>query len=179
MVQKAVCKFPAGLQTQSGTKQLSGFVTTLSRVLDMFAGLCMVAIMTLVVSNIILRVVFNQPILGTYEYVGFLTALVIGLALANCAVQNGHIAVDFVVERFPAKAQAITDIVINSVSLGFWCLASWQLLVYAASTVDKGLVSQTTQTPLYPFIYLVSLGFFALCLVMLVKLFDSIKRAVS
>ncbi len=179
MVQKAVCKFPAGLQARSGTKQLSVFVTTLSRVLDMFAGLCMVAIMTLVVSNIILRTVFNQPILGTYEYVGFLTALVIGLALANCAVQNGHIAVDFVVERFSAKAQATTDIVINSVSLGFWCLASWQLWVYAASTVDKGLVSQTTQTPLYPFIYLVSLGFFALCLVILVKLFDSIKRAVS
>ncbi len=184
MEMKQIVQKQAGYQLPSsrvkaGSKQLKGLAESLSQVLDKLAGFCMVAVMGLVVSNIILRAVFNRPILGTYDYVGFLTALVIGLALANCAFKNGHIAVSFVVEHFPAKAQAGVDVVVNSLSLFFWGLVSWQLWVYAGSTINKGLVSPTTQTPLYPFIYLVSLGFFALCLVLLVKLFESVKRVIN
>lgn len=167
---------PFTVRTQTGANQLAGMVTGLSRLLDKIAGFCLVAVMALVVSNIILRVLFNRPILGTVEYVGFLTAMAIGLSLAYCAVQNAHIAVNFVVDKFPVKLQAAVDTVMNLAALGFWSLAAWHIWEYAQSLAASGVVSPTTQTPYYPFVYVVSLGLSALCLVLMVRLVDSLKR---
>jgi len=50
------------------------------------------------------------------------------------------------------------------------------MVEYAQSLAASGVVSPTTQTPFHPFVYLVSLGLFVLCLVLLVRLIDSIKR---
>ncbi len=158
-------------------KQLSGLVAWLCRLLDRIAAFCIVSIMVLVVANVLLRAVFNHPILGTYEYVGFLTAVAIGLALASCALQNGHIAVSFVVDRFSCRVQAIVEIITNIFALCFWGLSAWYIGKYAHSMSVNGVVSPTTQTPFYPFVYFVSFGLLALCLVLLVRLLDSIKKA--
>lgn len=163
-------------RARAGTEQLAGLVTGLSRVLDKIAGLCMVAIMLLVISNIILRAFLNRPILGTYEYVGFLTAVVIGLALAYCAVQNGHIAISFVADRFPPRIQAAVDMIMNAAALCFWGLSAWYIWKYGRSMTDSGVVAPTTQIPFYPFVYLVSFGLFVLSLVLFVRLIESIKR---
>jgi len=147
--------------------------------MDRIAGLCLVSVMVLVVANILLRTIFNRPILGIIEYVGFLTAATIGLSLAFCAVQNAHIAVSFVVERFPARMRATIDVLVNTLACGFWGLTAWQLWVYAGSLAASGVVSSTAQVPYYPFVYLVSVGLFALSMVLLAQLVDSVKRAVE
>ncbi len=157
-------------------KQISGFVVKISRALDMLAGICLVATMLLVVANILLRRLTSFSILGTYEYVGFLTALVVGLAVANCAVQNGHIAVDFIVNRLSHRKQAFIDAFTNVAALVFWAFAAWYICSFANSLIARGVVSPTTQTPFYPIVFFVAFGVFALCLVLLVNFLDSIKR---
>ena len=103
-------------------KQFTGLVTGFSRVLDRIAGLCLVSVMVLIVTNILFRVFLKRPILGTYEFAGFLTATVIGLALAYCAVQNGHIAVTFVMDRLSSRVQAFVDAAMNLCAFLFWVL---------------------------------------------------------
>ncbi|MDD4238422.1 MAG: TRAP transporter small permease [Desulfotomaculaceae bacterium] len=159
--------------------KFTGLVTELSRVLDKIAGLCLVAVMALIVANILLRAIFKSPILGTIDYVTFLTAVMIGLSLAYCAVQSGHIAVDFFVERLPLKIQAVIDMVMGLLTLTFWGLCVWQTAVYANRMAVTGVVSPTTQTPVYPFIYLVDVGLLALCLVLLVRTGESCRKAFS
>ena len=65
-------------------------VTKTSRLLDDIAGWVIVATMALVVVNIILRAVFKNPVKGVYEYAGYLTALVIGFAIAQCAIEKAY-----------------------------------------------------------------------------------------
>jgi len=160
-------------------KKFTGLVTRLSRTLNNIAGFCMVFVMALIVVNILLRVLFKHPILGTYEYVVFSTAVMIGLTLAYCATQNGHLAVDFIVERLPLKVQAVTDTLMNIAALLFWVACFWQTCKYAQTMSVSGVVSPTTQTPLAPFIYLVALGLLALSLVLLVKAIESMQKAFS
>ncbi len=157
-------------------KQFTGLVTGFSRVLDRIAGLCLVSVMVLIVTNILFRVFLKRPILGTYEFAGFLTATVIGLALAYCAVQNGHIAVTFVMDRLSSRVQAFVDAAMNLCAFLFWVLAAWHIGKYANSMVTNGVVSPTTQTPFYHFIYLISLGLLALCLVLMVRTIESVKK---
>ncbi|MCL4441844.1 MAG: TRAP transporter small permease [Firmicutes bacterium] len=156
---------------------LTGLVNGLSRVMDRIAGFCMVAVMVLVVVNILLRTIFNRPILGTYDFVMLLTAVIIGLALAYCAVQNSHIAVSFLVDRLPARIQTAVDIVMNMAALFFWGLCAWQVAGYAGAMAASGVVSPTSQIPIFPFIYLVAFGLLALSLVLLTNTLKSIKRA--
>jgi TRAP-type C4-dicarboxylate transport system permease small subunit len=157
-------------------KKYNGFVAGLSQFLDQIAGLSLVAVMLVVVGNVLMRALFKHPILGTYDYVGFLTATAIGLALAHCALQNAHIAVDFVVERLPRKTRALIDTATNSVAITFWGFALWNLAIYAGTMKANGIVAATSQLPVSPFIYLVAFGLFSLCLVLLSHLGESLRR---
>ena len=151
----------------------------ISKFFDKIAGWCMVATMALIVGNILLRSLIKQPILGTYEYVGFLTALIIGLSLAYCAVQNGHIAVTFIAEKFSPGVQYVITVIIDIISFIFLSLATWHTGKYAYSMILSGEVSPTTKMPFYPFIYLVTLGLFMLSLVILFKLIEYIRKGVK
>lgn len=160
-------------------KHFSGLVRGISGILDKLAAMCIFAVMILVVSNIILRTVFSRPIMGTYELVGFLTALGVGLALAHCALKDGHIAVGFLVERLSLKTQALLAILTNTIALGFWSMSSWYLFKYAHAMMSKGVVSSTAEIPVYPFIALIALGLLGLCLVLISKLSVSISEIIG
>jgi len=157
---------------------LEKIVNLFAREMDRVAQWAAVVLMALVVTNIVLRFAW-RPLLGTYEFVSFLSAVVISFALAHCAVQRGHIAVTLIVDRLPPRGQAIVDVIINAVSIIFFGLTVWQISLYATDMVISGEVSPTTKTPFYPFVYGVALGFLALCLVLLVDLLKSINRAVG
>lgn len=150
-------------------KKLSGIVSGGAGVLDQAAGLCTFGVMLLIVANIILRAVFNSPILGTYEIVGFLASMGIGLALAQCALKDGHIAVSFVTDRLPEKLQPWLELAVNTISFIFWGAAAWYVGQYALAMQARGLVSSSAQIPVYPFIMMVAFSLFTLSLALLFK----------
>lgn len=152
------------------------FVVNISQVLDRIAGFAIFVSMLLIVTNTITRVMFNKPILGTMEYVGFLAAIAVGLSLAMCALGNGHIAVDLLMERLQPSVRVFIDGLVLLVTVLFLGLCSWGLFQYGANSAVSGLVSPTTQTPVYPIIFLVALGFAVFALVQLVKLVECLGR---
>lgn len=145
-------------------------VHTASRVIDGVAGLALGGVAVLVTANILLRTLLNRPIVGTYELVGYLTAAAIGLSLAHCAVQNSHIAVDFVMGRLAKSRQRLIEIITHLPILVFLSLVTYHLTRYGARVASSGEVSPTTQLAFYPFIYLVALGFLVLSLTVLLRL---------
>lgn len=157
-------------------KRFSGLVERLGRFLDNIAAFCVAATMVVVVANVLLRAVFNRPLLGTIEYVNILTAVTIGLALAYCAFCNGQIAVDFVMEKLPARTQAVSEIITGLLALGFWGLAASYMLDYSHDMLNSGLVSSTAQIPMYPVSYLITFGLMALCLVLLQRISASVRK---
>jgi TRAP-type C4-dicarboxylate transport system permease small subunit len=152
---------------------LEKMIVKVSYGLDSLAGLILAATALLVVANILGRTLLQRSILGTYEMVGFLTAAVVGLALARCAVENSHIAIDFILDRLPARLQCLVDLVLGIPVFLFLLLATYNLFIYGARIAQSGEVSPTTKLIFYPFIYLVALGFLALALTVMLKLLQS------
>ncbi|HED24238.1 MAG TPA: TRAP transporter small permease [Firmicutes bacterium] len=146
-------------------------VVKISRGLDSLAGLILAGTALLVVVNILGRTLINQSILGTYEMVGFLTAAVVGLAMARCAVERGHITVTFILERFPPIIQRVVEIIIGIPVLVFFIFASYHLFRYGRVMAVSGEVAPTTQLIFYPFVYLVAIGFVVLALTVLLQVF--------
>lgn len=145
-------------------------ITRISRFLDFAAGLMLAVTAALIVANILGRALLNTPILGTYEMVGFFTAGAVGLALARCALENSHIAVEFIMDRFPQPVQKVVQLITGIPVIGFMIFTAYNLFLYGARIAESGEVSPTTQMAFYPFIYLVALGFLALSLVLVLKL---------
>lgn len=144
-------------------------IEKLSRNLDRAAGWALVAIMLLVVGNVILRLL-GHPIEGTYELVCFLASMSIGLALAQCALEDGHLSITFLVDRLPRRLGAIILFCGYAVTVVFLAFTAWAIGRYATSMVSSGEVGMNTHIPFYPFIYLITLGFLVFCLVIFIKL---------
>lgn len=145
-----------------------------SRALDLLAGIILAGTALLVVANIIGRSLLNLSILGTYEMVGFLTAAVVGLSLARCAVENSHIAIEFILERFELRAQRLIEIIFSVPSFLFLGFATYNLFLYGLRIARTGEVSPTTQMIFYPFIYLVAVGFAMLTLVVFLRFLKTV-----
>lgn len=151
-------------------------VAKTSRLLDDIAGWIIVVIMALIVVNILLRAFFKNPIKGVYEYTGYFTSLVIGFAIAKCAVEKAHIAVDFIVEKLNPRIQLVIDTVLGSITIVFFVFSSIQVLLYGVNVVKSGEVSATAHIPFYPFIFMVSAGLFMLCLVEISKVIKGVVK---
>lgn len=160
-------------------EKLANLITKSCRLMDKVAGLCVAGTVFLVVINVLMRTIFNRPFLGTYEYVGFSTALIVGFSLAYCAVMESHITVDLLTNQLPNGVRDVVISLAEVISFGFVALVTWQLVKYAGNIQLTGEVSPTTEVPLYPFIYLVALGFLALSLVALGKTVKYIKKVVE
>jgi TRAP-type C4-dicarboxylate transport system permease small subunit len=149
----------------------------LSRILNVLSGIFLVAMMGLVFANVALRAVW-YPILGTYEFTGFLASVTIALALAHCAVKKGHVAITLFGERLPERAQAVLATIVGVLGTGLFVVLAWQCSKYAITMYKSGEVSPTTETPFYPFVFVVAFGLLTLAIVLLNDVFKSLRRII-
>jgi len=149
-------------------------IIKISRLMDLLAGVILAATASLVVANILGRAVLNSPILGTYELVGFLTAAVVGLALARCALENSHIAISFLTDKLPPSWQRFTELAVGLPAMIFLFFAAYNIFTYGSRLASSGVVSSTIRLPFYPFIYLVAAGFLMLAMTVLLSLIKQV-----
>jgi TRAP-type C4-dicarboxylate transport system permease small subunit len=154
-------------------------VRSLSRFCDKIAQAGLFAMLLLTTSNILLRKVVGKPVYGAYDYVCFLSTIVVAFAIANCAVKKGHTQVELLVARFSRRAQGIVDSVTGILSLGIFSLITWQSVALANDMRRAGELSMTSLEPFYPYIYAVAFGCALICLVILVDIMKSVVKAVK
>jgi TRAP-type C4-dicarboxylate transport system permease small subunit len=148
-------------------------IKSLIRVLNAVAGVSLVCLMLLTVSDVILRT-FRMPIVGTYELVGFLGAIVVGFAIPLTSWHRGHIYVDFFYQKFSKPVQKIFNTATRCLVIGLFFLAGWNLLKVGYDYAQSGEVSPTLQLPFYPIAYGLGICCFVECIVLvcdIVKIF--------
>lgn len=142
--------------------------------LDVIARWSLVLAMLIIIVNIVLRGL-GIRFLGAYEWVGLILVLVNGFSLAFCTAQDGHVSVDFLTEKLPARVQKTLDIVINLISTTFLFFVFVQLFIYARSLTKTGEVSLTAEIPVYPFVFALSAGLLMFFLSFFARLLKSLE----
>jgi TRAP-type C4-dicarboxylate transport system permease small subunit len=133
------------------------------------------SIMLLIVANVVARF-FGRPLNGTSEWVGFLMSSAIALALSYCAAQEGHVAVTIFVEKLSKRKQAVVEIIVDILILIFLIYLVRMLILYADRLLTGGIVGLTTKIPLHYFAYIIAMGFFGYCLVLVGEIGDLFKK---
>lgn len=139
----------------------------LDKILAFVAGMALAGMVLLTCSNIFMRLIWNLPINGTYELLGFFGAVVTTFALGYTQRYRMHIAVTVLVDRFSDKTKTALNVLNNLICMVFFTLAGWQTILMSNNYVRQGEVTETLQIIFYPFTYAVALGCLVLALVFL------------
>jgi TRAP-type C4-dicarboxylate transport system permease small subunit len=124
-------------------------------------------------ANIFLRVVW-LPVSGTFELMGYFSAVAMAFALGYTQIAKGHISVDIVVSRFPAGTRRVINAINNLVCALFFAVVVWQIAKYGTTLWRTGEVTETLRIIYYPFTYAVGLGCALLSLVFLAEFLKSV-----
>jgi TRAP-type C4-dicarboxylate transport system permease small subunit len=146
----------------------------LNRLLVFFGGLFLVGMIVLTCANITSRAVW-EPILGTFELMGYFGAVVTASALAYTQLNRGHIAVNVLIHRFSKKTQRRLNAFNNAVCTVFFAMIAWQMALKAHGFMKTGEVSETLRVIFYPFTYLVAAGCAVMALVFLTDLVQAVR----
>jgi TRAP-type C4-dicarboxylate transport system permease small subunit len=158
--------------------RLAGFedgVNRFSRWCNWLSCVAVVLMMCVVFVNVVLSL-FDRPILGAYEYVQLISAVIISFGLAHTGVIKGHVAVDLFMRRFPERIQAVVDTIITTVVLGIVGIVTWGLAKFAYQNFRQHVATESMEIPLYPFIFIISFGFFVLFFVLLNDIVNAIAK---
>ena len=150
----------------------------LSRYLNYIAMLFLAAMMALTGVDVALRYFFNHPISGSFELTQYMMPMVVAFGLAHCANENGHVQVELITSKLPVRSQNVAQCLANLALCTIFGLIAWQAAVRAQGMFSSGLHTEVLYLPIYPFVFVVTLGCTALSLVALKKFFQHLSKAV-
>ena len=168
------------IESETGAlKTVDKYIVLFSRILFGIAGAGLVGMLVLIVADVIGIKIVSRPVPGGIEYVSFLAVVAIAFAVPHTQVLKGHVAVDFVVEKFPRRSKLVIDTVMVFFSVCLMALLAWYSFKYAGGLRSSGEVSMTQKIPFYPFVYGMAVCFVCLLLVLIMDLVKSISKAVK
>lgn len=166
-------------------KQLQKFIRyadkityRLNRVLHQLSIVLLAFIMFLTLVSVIARYM-GSPILGTYELTRLGLALLIFFSLGYTQLKKEHISIDFIVERWSPKAQAIADSITFFLFTLLMLAAAYFMAKHGLRLFVSNDITSDLRLPLYIFAYLSALGLFFNALAYFVEFLKSLNKVVE
>lgn len=123
------------------------------------AAIALGGLVLLVTTDVLRRYFLNKPIQGSDELTTYMMVGIGFLGLGLTALNNQHIKVEIIVDRFPRLGQKIMDIINYCVVTGVSGLLGIQAFKEGMLSKKMGLASSITGIPQWPFFMIVTLGF--------------------
>ncbi len=140
-----------------------------SKLLNIIAGISVTVMMFLTVADVVLRA-GGRPIIGTYEIVALLLAIVIGFGIPQVSLDRGHVYMEFLSEKFPGPAKKMMNTFTRVLCLVLFAFIGVNLFNVGAGFRASGEVSPTIQLPFYPVAYAVAVCCLLECCVFLFEI---------
>ena len=123
-----------------------------SKVLNSIAGIAVTLMMLLTVTDVFLRA-GGHPIIGTFEIVALLLALVIGFGIPQVSIDRGHVYMEFLLEKLSKKGRNVMNTFTRVLCLLLFAFIGSNLFNVGARFHASGEVSPTIKIPFYPVAY--------------------------
>lgn len=131
------------------------------------AATALVALMFLTVVDVVLRQLDLQ-VAGSFELIGWLSAMAMGLSLGYVQINKGHVAITAISERFRGRMAAVADFINSILSLILVVLLTYYTFRLGIIQQASGSLSETLRFFIYPWVFILATGLGALGLALLV-----------
>jgi C4-dicarboxylate transporter DctM subunit len=142
----------------------------LTRLASLLGAVQLLAMMGLVTLDVLLRQLFNRPVMGAYELVQFSLLTLVYFTLPESFAGAAHIRMTLVVDRLPAGWRRGCEVFTLFLSLAFLALIAWRNIAKALQAGRSGATSLLLGIPLAPFYLILAFGCALSCLVLVRQL---------
>jgi TRAP-type C4-dicarboxylate transport system permease small subunit len=146
----------------------------LCRFLLLISGLTLAFMLLFTILDVIMRA-FGRPIVGDYEVISFLGAVVIGFAIPYTSLLKAHVAVDFLIEKLPKTAGEAMQVATRILGMALFLWMSWNFIVMSLDLIKSKEVTPVFRLPYYP----ISFGLAFTCIVQCMPLLSQIMEIVG
>ena len=171
---------PAEARPPNLASRFAGWVETINRIASYLATIAIGLMMVGTAIDVILRSLFNRPILGVTEVNEFLMVFTIYLGLAYTQVKKGHVRVELFLMSLPPVVQVILDILVYVITLIVFGLVLQATFAEAARSIEINEYRfGTIRFPIYPARIMVVLGIVLLALQLVIDLVRDILKLID
>jgi TRAP-type C4-dicarboxylate transport system permease small subunit len=145
-------------------------ITGFGNVFNMVASAALVGMMLLTCADVFMRYLFSKPIIGTYDLVSLMGAVLASFAMPYTMLKKGHVAVEILIQYLSRGKQLIIETFTHLIGISLFLVLVWQAILLSRDMKAAGEVTPTLLLPFYPIVYCMAVCFFGLCLAILVNL---------
>lgn len=145
------------------------------RCLAIIAGATLLFLMLVTVYAVVMRYVFNAPVLWALDYARVGLVVLVFFGLGYCGLTGGHIAVDFISSFLPFKFLTISDVIIRISCVVIIFLMAWQAFIQGLDALEMGEGTNEVEIPLFPFFLVVAFGSIVYCVVLIIQVVRAAK----
>ncbi len=147
----------------------NAFVRGLCRLLLVFAGITLAFMLVFTLADVVLRA-FGKPIVGDYEVISFLGAVVVGFSIPYTSLQKGHVSVDFALELVSKGTADKVRVATRVLAIALFLWVGWNFVLMSLDLIRSKEVTPVFKVPFYP----ISLGLAFTCVVQCLALVGEI-----
>ena len=127
-----------------------------ANLLSAAAMVAMVFVMLAVSADVFMRYVFNSPIYGVWDLSTIAFVIIIWGPMAVTALKGSHIALTFLLDKFPRLPRLGLQLIISLVTSGILGLVSWRVLIHAIEMGATQVNTPSLRIPYAPVGYFVA-----------------------
>lgn len=152
----------------------ASFEKKLCRSLLLISGLTLAFMLLFTLTDVVMRA-FGKPIVGDFEIISFLGAVVVGFAIPYTTLLKGHVIVDFLIEKLPKNVSDGMQVATRIMGIALFLWISWNFVDMSLDLIKSKEVTPVFRQPYYP----ISFGLAFCCLVQCFTLFSQILKIVG
>lgn len=127
-----------------------------ANVFNVFSMIAIVVMLILVVGDVFLRFFFRAPIVGATELVRIMM-ICLSPSFASAVIEDRHLKVGLIVDRFKRKGQLAIDTVVHTISAVICALIAYRALDYVVVQIGRQFpeaFDKILRFPRWPFMLL-------------------------
>lgn len=163
-------------------RNLNGYEKVLFPIVNFLAvisGIALTLMMLLTAADVIARFVFSTAIIGAFELVEFMMAVVVPLALCYCEKKREHICVDLIVQNFSIGVRRWFDLITSILTFLFYIVVAAMCWVNVFNVKDDQLTSSVLLLEVWPWTIPSAIGFTLLFLLLADHIAKVIKTIIN
>jgi TRAP-type C4-dicarboxylate transport system permease small subunit len=133
--------------------------SALARFFALLACAILLWMMALTVVAVIMRKIFDAPILGVNDLDQLSLIALVFFGIAYCGYTRGHISVDMIESFVGRKVLIVLDVIVNMCGGIFLLVVSWHTVLRAVDAKVQNDATNMLFAPLFPFYLMVAGGF--------------------
>jgi TRAP-type C4-dicarboxylate transport system permease small subunit len=154
-------------------------IALVSRWLNNIGMVFLTFLMLVITADVLLRGILNKPIRGANEIAELTMLVIVFLGIAYAQYAKANISVSILFDKFPGKVQDILNVFIYLLCLGICGVILWQTFSYHSYLTELKRTTLILEIPVAPFQIIMIIGFFMLCIVLIIDVIYSVRKVVN